>query len=386
MRDAVPSPDLEPPPGGDPRGDAPGFESWLLDSMSSGVLGVDASGAVVAMNRGARRILGCPGDPAAPVLGRDCRELLAAQPAVVRLLLEALRRPQELSRVELGLAAGPRDGASAIGLTLSPVRDPAGRLRGAAILFRDLAPIERGSERDRLRDRLAALGQMAAGLAHELRNPLASLEVAGGLLRRRLQGQPEALGLLAELLADLHGLAATVSSVLDFVRPVVPDRVPLAAAELLEEALATALARIPFAGRIERACDAAAPALCGDADQLRSALTELVVNALEAMADRAGEMHLGLAVRESARGAALGAEAGPGREVVFSVCDSGPGVAPELREKVFYPFFTTKPRGSGLGLASAQKIAAAHGGALEVDSRPGACTFRLRVPVAEEAA
>jgi signal transduction histidine kinase len=384
VRDASPSPGPEHPlddPGGDSR-----FETWLLDSMSSGVLGVDASGAVVAMNRGARRILGCPPDPAAPVLGRDCREILAAQPAVARLLLDALRRPRELSRVELGLAAGPHGGASAIGLTLSPVRDLAGRLRGAAVLFRDLAPIERGSERDRLRDRLAALGQMAAGLAHEIRNPLASMEVVGGLLGRRLRGQTEALGLLDELLADLHGLAATVNSVLDFVRPVVPDRAPLAPAELLEEALATALARVPFAGRIERDCDAAAPALCGDADQLRSALTELVVNALEAMAGRAGEMRLGLAVRGSAPETALGAEDGPAREVVLSVCDSGPGVEPELREKVFYPFFTTKPRGSGLGLASAQKIAVAHGGAIEVDSRPGACTFRLRLPVADVAA
>jgi nitrogen-specific signal transduction histidine kinase len=73
-------------------------------------------------------------------------------------------------------------------------------------------------------------------------------------------------------------------------------------------------------------------------------------------------------------------------EIALCVSDTGPGVAPDLREKVFYPFFTTKPRGSGLGLASAQKIAAAHGGAIEVDAGPGACTFRLRLPVAGEGA
>ena len=194
---------------------------------------------------------------------------------------------------------------------------------------------------------------MAAGFAHEIRNPLASMEVVGGLLRRRLEGQPEALGLLAEL---------------------------------LEAALATALTRIPFAGRIERDYDAAAPAICGNADQLRSALTELVVNALEAMSGRTGEIRLGLTVRGPARGAALGPEDEPAREVALCVSDSGPGVDPELREKLFYPFFTTKPRGSGLGLASAQKIAAAHGGAIEVDAQPGACTFRLRLPLAEEGA
>ncbi len=381
----MPAPAREHPRSVGPQ-DAARFERCLIDSMSSGVLGVDASGVVALMNLGARRILGCPADPGAPVLGRDCREVLAAQPEVARLLVEALRRPQALSRVELSLAGGRPGGASTIGLTLSPVRDPTGRLCGAAMLFRDLAPIERKSERERLRDRLAALGEMAAGLAHEIRNPLASMEVVAGLLCRRLEGEPEAQGLLAELLADLRGLAATVSSVLDFVRPVVPERAPLAPVSLLEEALATALARIPFAGRIERDYDPAVPALCGDAEKLRSALTELVVNALEAMAGRAGEMRLGLAVCGPRGGTLPAPQDEPAPEIALCVSDTGPGVAPDLREKVFYPFFTTKPRGSGLGLASAQKIAAAHGGAIEVDARPGACTFRLRLPVAGEGA
>src|SRR5262245_33374330 len=112
MRAAAPTPVRDHPRGGDPREADSRFDSWLLDSMSSGVLGVDASGAVVAMNLGARRILGCPGDPAAPAVGRDCRELLAAQPALLRLLLDALRRPRELWRVELPLAAGAQGGAS----------------------------------------------------------------------------------------------------------------------------------------------------------------------------------------------------------------------------------------------------------------------------------
>jgi signal transduction histidine kinase len=376
------------PADGRPQGAGPdgAFESWLLDSMSSGALGIDASGAVVLMNAGARRILGCPSDPAEPVRGRDCREVLAAQPAVARLLLEALRRPAGLSRLELPLADGPGGAARAIGLTLSPVRDRAGGVRGAAILFRDLAPIERSGERDRLRDRLAALGEMAAGLAHEIRNPLASMEVTGGLLRRRLEGQPEALALLAELLAELRGLAQTVSSSLDFVRPLPLERAPIAPAALLEEALATARARVAFAGRVDRDYDAAAPALSGDAEQLRSALVELIVNALEAMAACRGEMRLGLAVQGPPRGAGPDPAGEPAREVSLCVADSGPGVPPELREKVFYPFFTTKPGGCGLGLASAQKIAAAHGGGIGIEPRAPGCTFRMRLPVGDEGA
>jgi nitrogen-specific signal transduction histidine kinase len=360
------------------------FDAWIVASMGSGVLGVDASGAVAAMNAGARRILGCPSDPSETVLGRPCREVLATQPQVARLLLDALRRPHALSRAELLLEAAGLGPSVAIGFTLSPVRDPSGAPSGAAMIFRDLAPIERHDERERLRDRLAALGQMAAGLAHEIRNPLASLEVAVGLLRRRLEGEPRVLSLLDEMQADLRGLAATVSASLDHVRPLAPDRKALAAAPLLEEALATALARIPFAGRIDREYAHEAPLLVGDADQLRSALAELIVNAFEAMAGRAGAMRLTLGVRVSPASASQG-DGDRSSEVALLVSDTGPGIAPDLREKVFYPFFTTRPRGSGLGLPSAQKIAAAHGGGIDIESRPGACSVGIRLPVEEGA-
>ena len=382
MGDAVPTRAAGPPGSSGPRDPAGRFEGWIVASMSSGVLAVDASGAVAALNAAARRILGCPLDPSEPALGRPCREVLAAQPQVARLLLDALRRPHGLSRAELRLDAGGLDPPVAIGFSLSPVRDPSGALQGAAMIFRDLAPIERCDERERLRDRLAALGHVAAGLAHEIRNPLASLEVAVGLLRRRLDGEPLALALLDEMLADLRGLAATVSASLDHVRPAVPDRVPLAAAPLLEEALATALARLPFAGRVDRDYARDVPLLQGDADQLRSALAELIVNAFEAMTGCAGAMRLTLGLRVSPAGGSPDEGDRP-REVAFLVSDTGPGIAPELREKVFYPFFTTRARGSGLGLPSAQKIAAAHGGGIEIESRPGACTLGMRLPVEE---
>ncbi len=377
MGDALPSHAAERTGIAGPRAPAERFEGWIVASMSSGVLGVDASGAVVVMNAGARRILGCPLDPSEPVLGRPCREVLAGQPQLSRLLQAALHRPHALSRAELALEPGGPGPPVTIGFTLSPVRDPSGALGGAAMIFRDLAPIERHDEGERLRDRLAALGQMAAGLAHEIRNPLASLEVAVGLLHRRLAGEPRVLSLLDEMRADLRGLAATVSACLDHVRPLAPDRETLAAVPLLEEALATALARMPFAGRIDRDYAQGVPLLVGDADQLRAALAELIVNAFEAMTDRAGAMRLELGVHVSKP------DGERARAVEWLVSDTGPGIAPDLLEKVFYPFFTTRPQGSGLGLPSAQKIAAAHGGGIEIESRPGACRVAIRLPVEE---
>jgi signal transduction histidine kinase len=112
-------------------------------------------------------------------------------------------------------------------------------------------------------------------------------------------------------------------------------------------------------------------------------LTDLIVNALESMAKGKGSadpcLTLGLRVRESESAVADAVQA---RELVITIRDNGPGVSPELREKVFYPFFTTKQGGSGLGLATAQKIVASHGGSLEIDSAPGeGATFRIRLPV-----
>jgi nitrogen-specific signal transduction histidine kinase len=376
----------QPPPAqrGEAERSPEGFEAWILGSMTSGIVGIDTEAAVVTFNEGAQRILGCPGGDLGAAIGRDCREVLAAEPGVARLLIETLERKSPLSRAELALEGGRDRLGSTIGFTLSPVRDGQGRLRGAAMIFRDLTPIERSDEQERLRERLAALGQMAAGLAHEIRNPLAGIEVLAGLLKRRLADRPEDQALVAELTGELRALADTVTASLDFVRPVALERGAVDAARLLEEALATARMRVPFAGTVVRDGDASLPLLSADENQLRTVLTNLIVNALESMATRAGRaeprLELGLRVRQAE--SAAGDAGLPARDLVITITDNGPGVSAELREKVFYPFFTTKQSGSGVGLATAQKIVASHGGSLELESGRGeGCTFRIRLPL-----
>ena len=365
-----------------------GFEAWILGSMTSGIVGIDTEAAVVTFNEAAQHILGCPAGELAGAIGRDCRDVLATEPGVARLLVETLERHSSLSRAELVLEGGRNRLGSTIGFTLSPVRDPQGRLRGAAMIFRDLTPIERSDEQERLRERLAGLGQMAAGLAHEIRNPLAGMAVLAGLLKRRLADRPEALALVAELTGELRGLADTVTASLDFVRPMTPERAPVDAARLLEDALALARKRVPFAGAVVCDGDAWLPPLSADEEQLRTLLTNLILNALESMATGEGaadpRLVLGLHVRQTESAVA---DAGvPASEFVITITDNGPGVAAELREKVFYPFFTTKQSGSGVGLATAQKIVASHGGSLELESGRGeGCTFRIRLPVESDA-
>jgi signal transduction histidine kinase len=357
----------------------PDFASWMIGSMRSGLVAIDADGVVVGLSPDAGRILGCPEGPLETLLGRPCQEVLAAQPAVLARLGEALDGRDRPSRAELVLESADGRAARTIGFTLFCVRDPSGAVRGAAMVFRDLTPFERMDEQDRLRDRLAALGQMAAGLAHAIRNPLASMEVLAGLLKRQLGEHPEERSLVEELMGELRALAGTVTASLEFVRPVSISRVRCDPKALLEESLDLARARIRFAGAIRREYADPLPRLVADADELRAALTDLLVNALEAMTeDGSGEGHR-LALRLEVEDAG-----GERRELGIRISDSGPGIPEELRERIFYPFFTTKGRGTGVGLANAQKVILSHGGSIEVKSGAGAgCALCVRLPVDE---
>jgi signal transduction histidine kinase len=360
----------------------PEFARWLVGSIRSGLIAIDASGAVAALNAEAHRILRCALPSPADAIGVDCRSALAPQAGVARLLLEALDGRERPSRAELVL--DHRDGRPqlTIGYTLGAVRDGAGCVRGAVLQFRDLTPYERSAEQERLRERLAALGEMAAGLAHEIRNPLAGMEVTAGLLARRVRGSPEQAALVDELRAELRRLAATVTDCLEFVRPVALRQEPVDPVAVLEQSLARARSRVAFAGAVERAYADAPPALRGDAEALLAVLTNLIVNAFEAMEGASAASQRVRLELEVGADAEAGGGRRPARELVFTVADSGPGIPDELHERIFYPFFTTKQRGSGVGLAHAQKVVAGHGGRLELESAAGhGATFRVRLPL-----
>ena len=265
---------------------APEFADWMLGSMSSGVIAIDTDERVVRVNDGARRVLRLTGS-VSEISGRPCAEVLSEQPAAARVLVAALSGQRPLSRAELVLDAPMGQPAQTIGITLTTVRDDRGGMRGVAMIFRDLTPFERSDEQARLQDRLAALGQMAAGLAHEIRNPLAGMEVVAGLLKRRLADLPDECALVDQITAELRSVADTVSDALGYVRPVVSARAPVDLSALVAEAIEVARTRVEFAGKVVREERGRVDPISADPEQLRAVVTNLVVNAFEAMATHA---------------------------------------------------------------------------------------------------
>jgi len=349
------------------------FAGWLIGSLRTGLLAVDAEGRVAFVSPEAARVLEL-GEPVR-AQGRPLDEVLAPHPALRAVLAEGLRGRELPSRAELELTLPDGNGTRPIGFTLVAVRDGAGAPRGAALLFRDLTPFEREDEQERLRDRLAALGQMAAGLAHEIRNPLASIQLLVELLKRELGDRPGALELVEEVLGELAGLTRIVNGSLAFVRPHAATRAPVQLSELVDQALLCASARVPFDGALEVDVPIGLrPSV--DALQLERTLVNLLVNAFEAMRDTKRAARHALRIEAKVEGG----------ELLLSVADTGPGVAPENRERIFYPFFTTREQGTGVGLAEVHKMVVSHGGSVEVQGRPGGgAVFLVHLPLEERA-
>jgi signal transduction histidine kinase len=357
------------------RGPADGFFRDLVGSLRNGVLAITTDGRLAFINDEAVRTLGLR--PARPALGGHFADALAACPDVVRVLGDAFTLSHLPNRAELRLKGSRK----VLGYTLCRVLDEARAVQGVAMLFKDLTRVEQLEERERLRDRLAALGEMAAAIAHEVKNPLAGIEVMAGLLRRRLPERADAQEMLSDIIREAKAANAIVLEVLEFVRPVQLQVEPVALPALLERALQIAGRQASPGGvAVDVSVPPGLPAIEGDEHQLTQVFTNLLTNAFEA---------LGGAGRVAVSAALQPAESDPHGEdpharatVRVEVTDDGPGVPDEARDRIFAPFFTTKPRGSGLGLSIVRKLVDAHEGAIDVMAGgEGGTTFRITLPV-----
>jgi two-component system sensor histidine kinase PilS (NtrC family) len=323
-------------------------------SIGSGILTVDESGCITYLN------------PAAEVLTGRSNATARGQPlsSVVPELAEAVANHEGRGRDEVRVRTA--EGKSRIlGFAIAPL---AGKL-GQVVLFQDLTELRQMEDAMRRSQRLTVVGGLAAGLAHEIRNPLASMcgsiEILGG--SPRLDSQERKL--MHVVLSEAERLEALVRDFLAFARPPPPTLRPIDGGREVAETVE--LFRAQAAGRgIELEAEAEAAVLVrADARQFRQVLWNLLGNAADATA-AGGHVRVRLSRQ--------------GRQALLEVTDSGEGISEDDLERIFDPFFTTKERGTGLGLAIVHRIVEAHGGELSVRSEPGrGSTFTVALPLAE---
>lgn len=245
---------------------------------------------------------------------------------------------------------------------------PIESIQGMIILLRDLTEIRHLQNQANRNDRMKELGEMAAQVAHEIRNPLGGIKGFATLLQRDLQENPKLQQMAGYIVEGTNNLNRLVTNVLNYARPVKPTLEPTDLVKLLEDLLHHLKADSNFQSNIKIQIKSPFKTLVAmtDAHLMKSALLNVVVNSIQAMPD-GGKITLGLEQENET--------------CSIIITDTGIGIAPENLEKIFSPFFTTKQQGNGLGLSEVHKVILAHGGVIDVSSQLGKGTqFSIHLP------
>jgi len=359
--------------------DLKGYTDNILASLTNGIVTVDLEGRVVTLNPAAELLTGFF---AGEVAGRYCTEVFAQTPDLAELLMETLANRTPVLGTTLTLRRRGGRGLP-VELSVSPLRGSEGKELGVIGVFRDLTRVRHLEERLRRSDRLAAVGELAAALAHEIKNPLTSLLTFSRRLTRAFEDSDFRQKFQTVVPRELERINGIVEGLLELARPARLTFKPVRVSTLLERAVELYGTRIETQRiQVQRDYARDLPVIWADQEALYQALVNLVTNALDAMP--AGGV---LVLRTGwSDGDTVTAGRAGGRRVAIEVEDSGVGIPPAVIDRVFNPFFSTKESGTGLGLALTHKIVEDHGGSIDVRSTPGTgTTFRLVLAVMPDA-
>lgn len=346
----------------------------ILDNMAQGILFIDFNGRITTCNRAAETILG-----------------IKSQEIIFKRFWDVFKDDLFSFSMKAGLEKKDAEGTYNVSYT-SPSHhhaeleitasfafnkaekaSPTDGNQGLIVMIRDVTEMRHLQTIAARADRMKVLGEMAAQVAHEIRNPLGGIKGFASLLQRDLAGQPSLQKMAASIVEGTDNLNNLVSQVLHYARPVQPhpEKTNLTA---LVDNIRTHIEADANIKRKRIAVKVEAPPgkiiLQVDPALIKSALLNLAVNSIEAMPDGGT---LTLSVSEK-----------PGH-VILAVADTGTGITEENVRKLYSPFFTTKPEGNGLGLIEVQKVAQAHGGAIELDTEIGrGTTFSLKLPIGNQ--
>lgn len=325
----------------------------VLESLDTGVIVADSQGLVVRCNHSIERLLNIP---PAQLQGRQAAEIL-----------EELRKDH--GEYPLILPSGV-----VIALSETDLTDASGALIGKLVLIHDVTRIRQLEDRLQRRNRLEAMGRMVGCIAHEIRNPLGSVELFASLLRKDLRDQPQLKTYAEHISMAVQSMDRLLSNLLVYTRPDC-SQAGWQHTELLIREVLTLASHAMAPASIEVCCqvDPRIPELWCDGGKMKQVLLNLVLNAVQAM-PVGGRLTIAATVAASPTMSDAPA-------VQLTVSDTGTGIPPEVQSRIFDPFFTTKDQGTGLGLAIVHALVEAHQGRIDVESRVGRGTsFVITLP------
>ncbi len=347
----------------------------LLGSLQDGVVVLDEEGRILSMNQAAEELTGLSASHAA---GRPLAEAFPPPAPLASLAAKTLAAGRSHADYDgiLPRADGVRVRVSAVA---SLVSDPGGASRGAVLVLRDLSRVHELEEQVRRSERLAALGTLAAGIAHEIRNPLVGVRGAAQLVEKEPAFPAHLREYTQMIIRQVDRLNRIVNDLLTLGEQRPLEARPCNVHQALEEALAlTAAMPKPARLQVTREYDPGIPPVAGDFDRLVQVFLNLLRNGIEAMPD-GGELTI------RTRFERVVPQCGGRPAVQVDIQDRGPGIPEDARRMLFTPFLSSKASGTGLGLAITLRIVEEHQGAIEAQNRSGGgATFRVFLPVAAE--
>src|SRR5271163_1075408 len=336
-------------------------------NMPAGLLVVNSTGIISSANPAAEHVLGIRG-----LAFRRYSEALDEGSELTALVAECLKNGKIFRREEVKHSSPGGEGRR-LGVTISPIRRGEGKINGAICLLTDLTELAALQQQVQLKENLAALGELSAGIAHEFKNALATISGYAQLIRGETP-EGEAHDYAQNILEQTRNITHVVTEFLKYARPLEISNETVALEDLVERVVAEVAEALP---QVRIRLEGPMGNVPGDEGLLRQAFLNLARNAAEACAGAANGGRVlirGEAVRQN--------ENGFQRVTIF---DNGTGIPADVREKLFRPFFTTKANGTGLGLAVVQKIIVQHGGQVRARNRAeGGAAFIVTLPMSSE--
>ena len=357
------------------------FNRNIIQSLDSGLLTIDSEGKINFLNRTAEKILNVNGDGLRSVSAYDLFPKI--QEVIDRIKRKGTGTSLDYQRYET-LFTHPEGKRAYLGFSISPLTGPHGSLMGHTLIFQDITKFKEMEEQMIRFDKMAAVGQLAAGMAHEIRNPLTSLSGAIQMLRSELVLDPSNTRLMDIVLRESERLNSLITDFLLFAQPPRTNKTLSKIDALLEETIDLFQNSPEYHPgiRIHRPQGHETLETMIDPDQMKQVFWNLLINAAQAMST-GGDLQIHLEKREN--GFQSPNPPWPSTQkkpwVKISISDSGVGIPLQEKEKIFEPFYTTKDGGTGLGLSIVHKIIENHKGLITVESEVGrGSTFAIFLP------